>query len=74
MVPELPPSSDPELHLDHLSLSADAQPVDLQAAIYAAKGKAKESRGIPGTARDAGNAAPTDSELQIAERSLDPGE
>jgi hypothetical protein len=44
--------------LDHQSLSADSQPVDLPAAIYAAKGKAKESpqsRRISGTARDVGN-------------------
>jgi hypothetical protein len=53
-----PPSSpNPELPLDHQSLSADSQLVDLQAAIYAAKGKAKESRRISGTARDVGNAA-----------------
>jgi hypothetical protein len=71
VVPGPPSSPDPELHLDHQSLSADSQPVDLQAAIYAAKGKAKESRRISGTARDVGNAAQR--ELEPAERSLDPG-
>jgi hypothetical protein len=48
-----------------------------QASIYAAKGKAKESRSISGTARDVGNhAAPTRRDLQPAdlERLLDPGE
>jgi len=39
------------------SPSADSQQVDLQAAIYAAKGKAKVSRRISGTATDVGNAA-----------------
>jgi hypothetical protein len=69
----LPPSTDPELHLDHQSSNADSQPVDLQAAaVYAAKGKAKVSRRISGTARDVGNAA--QGKLQPAERSLDPGE
>jgi len=57
---------------DHQSLSADSQPEDPQAAIYAAKGKAKESRHISGTARHVGIAAQR--ELQPAERSLDPGE
>jgi hypothetical protein len=72
--PGSPPSLDPELHLDHQPLSADPQPVDpqLEAAIYAAKGKAKESRRISGTARDVGNVAQR--ELQLAERSLDHGE
>jgi hypothetical protein len=58
-VNRLPPSpelTDPELHSDHQSSSTDSQPVDLLAAIYAAKGKAKESRRISGT-RDVGNAA-----------------
>ncbi|KAN0123184.1 hypothetical protein V8E52_003137 [Russula decolorans] len=45
--------------------------VDPQAALYAAKGKAKELRRISGTTRDAGNAAQR--ELQPDERSLDPG-
>jgi hypothetical protein len=69
------PLADPELHSDHQSLSVpvDSQPVDLQASIYAAKGKAKESRRISGTARDVGNHA-TQRDLQPAERSLDPGE
>jgi hypothetical protein len=66
VVHEPPPSPDPELHLDHQSLSADSQPVDLLAAIYAAKGKAKETRRISSTARDVGNAAQR--ELQPAER------
>jgi hypothetical protein len=74
VVPRPPPSPDSKLHLDHQSLSADSdpQPVDPQAAIYAAKGKAKESRRISGTARDVGIEAQR--ELQPAERSLDPGE
>jgi hypothetical protein len=71
-VPRPPSSLNPELPLDHQSLSTDSQLADLQAAIYAAKGKAKESRGISGTARDVGNAAQRES--QPAERSLDPGE
>jgi hypothetical protein len=73
--PSNPELTDPELHLDHqlLSTDSDSQPMDhLQAAIYAAKGKAKELRRIPGTARDVGNA--DQRELQPAERSLDPGE
>jgi hypothetical protein len=40
----------------HPELRSDNQPVDLLAAIYNAKGKAKESRRIPSTARDVGNA------------------
>ena len=80
VVPEPPPtpSTDPELHLDYQSLSAtdipaaDSQPVNLQAAIYVAKSKAKESRRSFGTARDVVNAAQR--ELQPTERSLDPGE
>jgi hypothetical protein len=63
-----PELTDPELHLDDQSLSLDG----VQAAIYAAKGKAKESRRISGTTRDVGNAAQR--ELQPDERSLDPGE
>ena len=69
---EAPPRLDPELHLDPQSLSTDSQladDADLQAARYAAKGKAKESRRIHGTARDVGNAVQR--ELQPAERSLD---
>jgi hypothetical protein len=62
------PTPDPELHLDHQSLSLNG----VQAAIYAAKGKAKESRRISGTTRDVGNAPQR--ELQPDERSLDPGE
>ena len=72
VVPEPKSSPDPELHLDHQSLSTESQPVDLQAAIYAAKGKAKESRHISGTAIDVGNAVQR--ELQPGERSLDQGE
>jgi hypothetical protein len=68
--PELA-NPDSEFHLDYQSLSAaDSQPViDLQAAIYTAKGKAKESRRISGTARDVGNVAQTVS--QPSERTLD---
>jgi hypothetical protein len=69
--PGLP--TEPELHSDHQSSSADSQPEDLEAAItYAWKGKAKESRSNSGTASDVGNAAQR--ELQPAERPLDPGE
>jgi hypothetical protein len=63
-----PPSLDPELYLDHQPLSANSQPVDPQAALYAAKGKAKVSRRISGTARDVGNAAQR--ELQPVKRRL----
>jgi len=67
---------EPEDHVvpgpDHQSLSADSQWDDRQAAIYAAKGKAKVTRRISGTAGDVGNAAQR--ELQPAERSLDPGQ
>jgi hypothetical protein len=67
VVHELPPGPDPgELHLDHQSLTADFGPVDLLAAIYAAKGKAKETRRISSTARDVGDAAQR--ELQPALR------
>jgi hypothetical protein len=59
--PPSPESVDPELPslADHQSLSTDSnsEPVDLLAAIYAAKGKAKVSRRISGTTRDVGNAA-----------------
>jgi hypothetical protein len=57
--PPIPGSADPELPSDHQSLSTDSesQPEDLQAAIYAAKGKAKVPRSISGTTRDVGNAA-----------------
>ena len=55
---EPPTSPDSELHLDHQSLSAgSAQPEDFLAAIYRAKGKVKESRGISGTTEDVGNVA-----------------
>ena len=66
--PPTPESTDPELHSDPQSLGTGSQPVDLQAAIYAAKGKAKESRRISGTARTVGNAAQR--ELQPAESRL----
>jgi len=49
----------PELQLDDQSLSTDSQP-DLSAALYATKGKAKESRRVSSTARDVGNAAETE--------------
>jgi len=52
-------STDPELNLDD-------QEVNRQAAIYAAKGKAKQLRRVFGTARDVANAA--QKELQPAER------
>jgi hypothetical protein len=71
VVPGPPQSPVPELPLDHQSSNADSQPVDLQAAIYAAKGKAKESRHISGTARDVGKAAQRD--LHTAERSPEVG-
>jgi len=72
--PPSPNLGSPKELEDHQSLSADSdpQPVDPQAAIYAAKGKAKESRRISGTARDVGIEAQR--ELQPAERSLDPGD
>ena len=57
VLPGQPTSPDPELPLNHQSSNSDSQPVDLQAAIYAAKGKAKDSRGISGTARDVWNVA-----------------
>ena len=65
------PSSSPdsELRLNDQSVSAD----DLQAAIYAAKGKAKESRHISGTAMDAASENAAQSGSQPAERSFDPG-
>ena len=69
--PPTPESSDPQ------SSSAGVQPEDLRAALYgnedlqaakyAEKGKAKDSRSISGTARDVGNVAQR--ELQPAERS-----
>jgi hypothetical protein len=65
--PTTPEPADPELPPDHQPLSEDS----FIAAIYAAKGKAKQSRRV-GTARDVENAAQR--ELQPAERSLDPEE
>ncbi|KAF8502830.1 hypothetical protein F5888DRAFT_1800383 [Russula emetica] len=61
--PSLP--TEPELRPDDQSLSADSQMDDVQAAIYAAKGKGKQLRRISGTARDVGNVAQR--ELQLAE-------
>ena len=56
-----PPPTKPEHEVaqsPHQSLNADSQqPVDPQAALYAAKGKAKETRSISDTARDVGNGA-----------------
>jgi hypothetical protein len=57
VVPGPPPSPEPELQLDNQLLSADRQPVDLEAAINKVKGKTKELRHISGTARDVGNVA-----------------
>jgi hypothetical protein len=48
---------DPAADVDHQSSSAESEPVDLLAAIYAAKGKAKESRRVSDTTRDVGNVA-----------------
>ncbi|KAF8502828.1 hypothetical protein F5888DRAFT_1120726 [Russula emetica] len=53
--PSLP--TEPELHPNDQPLSADSQMDDVQAALYAAKGKGKQLRRISGTARDVGNAA-----------------
>jgi hypothetical protein len=60
-----PPSSP----YHYQSSSAGIQPTDVRAAIYAAKGKAKESRRV---SADDENAAQR--ELQPGERSLDPGQ
>jgi hypothetical protein len=80
--PPTPESTDPELHSHPQPLSAGVQPEDLraaiyasdelQAALYAAKGKEIESRRISGLAREVGNAA--QKELLPDGRSLDPGE
>jgi hypothetical protein len=67
--PTTPESTDPS---DPQSLSAGVRPEDLQDAIYAEKGKAKDSRSISDTARDVGNVA--QKELQLAERSPCSGE
>jgi hypothetical protein len=68
--------TDPELHLDDQSLSADSQPGDLRVTSYAAKGKAKKLCRIFGTATgsDVGNAASRQRKFQPADRLLDPGE
>jgi hypothetical protein len=79
------PPNLPGSQKDHQSLGApdsdsdsDSQQVDLQAAIYAAKGKAKEARRVSdrdtASLRDVGNAAQPERELQPTERSLDPGD
>jgi hypothetical protein len=52
--------------------SPNSQPLDPQAALYASKGKAKLERRVPGAARDIGNAVQR--KLQLAERTLDPGQ
>jgi hypothetical protein len=67
VVQEPPSSPNPELHQPS---SAGSEPVDLLAAIYAAKGKAK----VAGTARDVGIATQSELQPEPAERSLDPGE
>jgi hypothetical protein len=64
-VVQRPPSSpNPELHQPS---SAGSEPVDLLAAINAAKGKAN----FVGTARDVGNATQKELQHEPAERSLD---
>ena len=67
----LPTQPEHEVVIPSESSPNPTQPVDLQAAVYAAKGKQKESRRISGTTRDVGNAAQR--ELQSDESSLDPG-
>jgi hypothetical protein len=52
-----PELTDPELHSDHQPLSQALGKDDFLNAIYAAKGKAKVSRRILGTARHVGNGA-----------------
>ena len=74
VVVESSTGSDSALHSHHQSLSAGAQPADLQAALDAVKGKAKEERGISRTSMDVANASQRDSESEPAERPLDPGE
>jgi hypothetical protein len=64
-------SLDPELHQPS---SPDSQMTEVQAAIYAAKGKAKQLRRVSGNARDVGNATQRELQPEPAERSLDPGE
>ena len=54
------------------SWSADFQQTDLQTANYAAKGKAKESGPVPGTAGDAGNMAQRELQPEPAGGSLEP--
>jgi len=76
VTPPLPDAGLPTVPEHEVATSADSQPVDPQAAIdaarYAAKGKAKVERRISGTARDVGNAV--QKELQPVKRSLDPRE
>jgi len=66
--------TDPELHLDDQSLSADSQPGDLWVTSYAAKGKAKKLRRIFGTATgsDVGNVVIRQRKFQPADRLLGP--
>ena len=74
--PGLPTNPEPHLDQQPSSTGTDSQPEDPEAAaaaLYALKGKAKESRRSSGTARDVGNAAQRDSELLPDGRSLDPG-
>ena len=68
VAPPLPNLGSPETPEDEMTEDEMAR----QAAIYAAKGKAKVLRRISGTASSVGNAAQR--ELQHAERSLDPRE
>ena len=65
MVPGPPSSAYPKLY-------SDDQLVDLPAAIYAIRGKAKESHSVSGTAGDDENAALRG--LRPDERSLDLGQ
>ena len=77
-VPEYEPISVPPtgpIRLKHLASStANDETVDPPSAIDGLKGKAKSSRGISGSTRDVENAAQSLIELQLAERSLGPGE
>jgi hypothetical protein len=54
----VPVVTPPPPNLGSKEENTDSQPADPQAALYAAKGKAKESRRISGTARDVGNFGP----------------
>jgi hypothetical protein len=70
--PSLPTELPSTAESTNPELNPDDQEMARQAAIYAAKGKAKQLRRVSGTARDVANAAQR--KLQPAERSLDPGE